>query len=425
MSEFRLPITPAGRLAQAGAAEDRYRLQDEIARGGMGAVFRARDEVLGREVAVKVLLAPPANRPDLVRRFVQEARITGRLQHPGIPPVYELGWLTDGRPFLALKLIEGRTLAALLAPGRDPSADRELLLAAFERVCQTVAFAHSARIVHRDLKPSNVMVGAFGEVQVVDWGLARSLDDAEADDGPGEWPSWDRSPPVVTDAWHLMGTPAYIAPERVGGGRGDERSDVFGLGAILCEVLTGSPPYESAGGRGLSRMMVGNPAAGLERLRRCDADPRLIGLACACLSPDPADRPADAAELAGALAAHRQWVAERVRQADRDEAAEQARAAERAKRLRLTAGGLMLAAVLAAAVFGGGWLSQREESRRAEARQRAERDALAKAAEVLRREDWQQAVEILEPAAAQAGCGGEAARLLADARLGLDLERVP
>ena len=143
----------------------------------MGVVLKGRDEDLGRDLAVKVLLEKHRANPELVRRFVEEAQIGGQLQHPGIVPVYELGQLPDQRLFIAMKLLKGRTLAALLEARKDPAEDRTRFLQIFEHVCQTMAYAHSCGVIHRDLKPSNVMVGSFGEVQVMDWGLAKVLDE--------------------------------------------------------------------------------------------------------------------------------------------------------------------------------------------------------------------------------------------------------
>src|SRR5262249_12518019 len=140
-------------------------------------VLRGRDTGLGREVAVKVLLEAHQGRAELVRRFVEEAQIGGQLQHPGVVPVYELGQFPDRRPYFTMKLVKGRTLAALLRARTDPAEDRPRFLSIFLQVCQTVAYAHSKGVVHRDLKPANVMVGAFGEVQVMDWGLAKVLAD--------------------------------------------------------------------------------------------------------------------------------------------------------------------------------------------------------------------------------------------------------
>src|SRR5579884_2033202 len=167
MSEHPTPSdrTPEAALAAIASAEPaaplagRYRLRDEIARGGMGVIYRATDTVLDREVAVKVLRERFAADSVVARRFLDEARITGQLQHPGVPAVHDLGTLADGRPFLAMKLIKGRTLEALLKDRATPGDERGRFLAAFEQVCQAVGYAHAHDVVHRDLKPSNVMVG--------------------------------------------------------------------------------------------------------------------------------------------------------------------------------------------------------------------------------------------------------------------------
>src|SRR5262249_36407052 len=140
----------------------RLRLLGEIARGGMGAVLKGRDEDLGRELAVKVLLERYRDDPELVRRFGEEAQIGGQFQHPGIVPIYELGTFADRRPYFAMKLVKGQTLAALLAGRPSPSESLPRFLSIFEQVCQTVAYAHARGVIHRDLKPSNVMVGSFG-----------------------------------------------------------------------------------------------------------------------------------------------------------------------------------------------------------------------------------------------------------------------
>src|SRR5262249_53287728 len=151
----------------------RLQLHGEIARGGMGAVLKGRDADLGRELAVKVLLERHRDDPELVRRFVEEAQIAGQLQHPGIVPVYELGAFADRRPFFTMKLVKGRTVAEILRDRPGPAHDLPRLLTTFLQVTQTVAYAHARGVIHRDLKPSNVMVGSFGEVQVMDWGLAK------------------------------------------------------------------------------------------------------------------------------------------------------------------------------------------------------------------------------------------------------------
>jgi len=253
-----LPTAPeyAAPAGDRPAVPRGFDLLDEVGRGGMGVVYRARDLALGREVAVKVLHERYAADGSPARRFLDEARITGQLQHPGIPAVHAVGALPDGRPFLAMKLIKGRTLDDRLKGRADPAAGLGELLVVFEAVCQAVAYAHSRGVIHRDLKPQNVMVGAFGEVQVMDWGLAKVLAERDADGGEPE------AAPVTevesdrdadgsrTRAGSVLGTPAYMPPEQAIGAidQVDQRSDVFGLGAILCAILTGQPPYLGADG---------------------------------------------------------------------------------------------------------------------------------------------------------------------------------
>src|SRR5262245_47936060 len=204
-----------------------YELIDEIGHGGMGVVYRARDTILDRDVAVKLLAERYPADSSAAQRFLGEARITGQLQHPGIPAVHQVGTLADGRPFLAMKLIRGRTLDDLLKDRPDPGADRGRLLAAFAAICQAVGYAHAHRVVHRDLKPSNVMVGAFGEVQVMDWGLAKVLGAGPAPaagaGGAEETRAWTEISPSptggvpYTQAGALVGTPAFIPPEQAAG----------------------------------------------------------------------------------------------------------------------------------------------------------------------------------------------------------------
>jgi serine/threonine protein kinase len=252
MSEHRDPTVTAHPSDRANpraadpsappASPPGYQLLDEIGRGGMGVVYRGRDTALDRDVAVKLLSErfPPAS--PAAQRFLSEARITGQLQHPGIPAVHQVGTLAGGRPFLAMKLIKGSTLDALLKQRTDPAADRGRLLAAFEAVCQAVGYAHAHRVIHRDLKPANVMVGAFGEVQVMDWGLAKVLGpetpapaDTLAAEQTRAWTEVSPTPETGshTQAGSLVGTPAFIPLEQAVGQieRVTERSDVFGLGA--------------------------------------------------------------------------------------------------------------------------------------------------------------------------------------------------
>ena len=229
----------------------RLLLFGEIARGGMGAVFKGRDPDLGREIAVKVLLDTHRDNPELARRFVEEAQIGGQLQHPGIVPIYEMGAFDDHRPYFAMKLVKGRTLAAQLA--ERPEHDRTRFLATFEAVCQTMAYAHARGVIHRDLKPSNIMVGSFGEAQVMDWGLAKVLPQGGTADDETAGRTSEPETNIATArsladsdlsrAGSALGTPSYMAPEQARGesDRLDERCDVFALGSILSEVLTGHP----------------------------------------------------------------------------------------------------------------------------------------------------------------------------------------
>jgi serine/threonine protein kinase len=325
----------------------------EIARGGMGVVLTAREVALGRDVAIKMLAPGARGAERAVYRFVEEARITARLQHPGIPPIYQVGALADGRPYLSMKLIRGRTLGAILtAREQRPSSrsadeldltalDSPGLLQIFEQICQAVGYAHARGVVHRDLKPANVMVGSFGEVQVMDWGLAkaRGPNGAVACAADGATATADATPPDAFSApnaeatlvGHAMGTPQYMPPEQACGAweRVDARADVFALGGILTAILTGLPPYTDPTREAVLRRAVACDLAGcIARLDECGADADLIDLAKWCLAPDPDDRPADGAEVARQVAAYRLSVGARLIAAETDRAAAAARAEE-------------------------------------------------------------------------------------------------
>ncbi len=251
-----------------------HQVGDRLGAGGMGEVYAGRDDALNRDVAVKVLLACHGGRPDLKRRFVEEAQVASQLQHPGVPPVHGLGVLPDGRPFFTMKLVKGRTLDELLRERTSPADDLPRFLKVFEQVCQALAYAHSKNVLHRDLKPANVMVGAFGEVQVMDWGLAKVLTGRER--GREENPPAGSVVKTVrtadadgrTQAGSILGTWAYMPPEQARGevDRLDARSDVFGLGAILCELLTGQPPYVGSAERVRLQAQLGEPESARERL---------------------------------------------------------------------------------------------------------------------------------------------------------------
>jgi tetratricopeptide (TPR) repeat protein len=381
----------------APVAVGRYAIRGELARGGMGVVYRAHDPLVGRDVAVKLMRGWTRSLAPAARRFLDEARITGQLQHPGIPPVHEIGELPDGSPFLVMKLIKGRTLAELVRDRPDPAADRGRDLGAFERVCEAVAYAHAHGVIHRDLKPANVMVGAFGEVQVMDWGLAKVVGRPAP---PGARPAGE--PPAgteirgsreadgsVTEAGSMMGTPAYMPPEQAGGEveKIDARADVFGLGAILAVLLTGQPPYVAGEGEDVRLMAVRGQLAGcLARLAACGADPALVELCRRCLAFAPGDRPADAGAVAAAVRQLRADAEERARQAELDRVRAEGKAVEQRKRRRVQ---LALLGAVGVILLGGGavaWWQDKEATARhleTENRERAKREQADRNAEAL------------------------------------------
>jgi serine/threonine protein kinase len=267
----------------------RYELRGEIARGGMGVVYSAHDRELCRDVAVKVI-APEAVDADTAARLLREARIIARLEHPGIVPVHDAGTLPDGRVFYAMKLVGGLRLDELV---RDAPPVRERLRL-FLRLCEPVAFAHAHGVIHRDLKPENVMVGRFGEVLVMDWGVAKEHGEREAAAGAraGE------DPPATDRTAHgtVLGTPAYMPPEQARGEveRLDARADVHALGGVLHFLLTGRAPGTAlARPSAITRTWVGRgaPASSGVRFQQEDAVPKALQAICRkALAPDPAAR---------------------------------------------------------------------------------------------------------------------------------------
>jgi tetratricopeptide (TPR) repeat protein len=324
---------------------------EKIDQGGIGVVYRGKDPQLPRDLAIKVLRPEWQDHPELVRRFIEEAKITGKLQHPGVVPVHSMGQMPDGRPYFTMKLIRGHKLAALLAERASPSEDLPRFLKIFEQVCQTLAYSHSQEIIHRDLKPGNIMVGAFAEVQVIDWGFAKVLRTPQK-----EQPGTAESDSLIANlleakskAGQVMGTYPYMPPEQARGevDRLDERCDVFSLGAILCEILTGKPAYQ--GQEVLAKAERGDLTDAWQRLEKCGADPEVIALARRCLNPNPDERPQNAGVVAEAVAAYQAGVQERLRAAELARTAAQAKAGEERKRRRLT---VVLAAAVVLIVLG-------------------------------------------------------------------------
>ncbi|HEU0032988.1 MAG TPA: serine/threonine-protein kinase [Kofleriaceae bacterium] len=215
-------------------------MQRRIGKGGMGEVMAARDEQVGRDVAIKRMrAADPSERA--IHRFVREAAIQGRLEHPAIVPVHEIGKDSDGLPFFAMKKLTGTTLQKILIDGDTEKFPLQRVLRAFAEVCLAVEFAHVRSVVHRDLKPDNIMLGDFGEVYVLDWGVAKII----GDDDDGEFSDVDSSGgsgELATAAGTTIGTPGYMAPEQVRGLRDiDGRADIYTLGCLLFEILSGEP----------------------------------------------------------------------------------------------------------------------------------------------------------------------------------------
>ena len=266
-----------------------YRVTELIGRGGMGEVVLAHDEQIGRDVAVKRIHREHGK--EALVRFLREARIQARLEHPGIVPVYEIGKDEDGQPFFSMKRLAGRNLGELLHA--DPRPTRQRLVRAFAEICRTIEYVHARGVIHRDLKPANIVIGEFGEIYVLDWGLARIADEDEPVTEDGE----DEVPTGVTRSDAILGTPGYMAPEQMRDPRRvTPACDVYALGSILFEILA-REPLHVRGMAALESTAAGVDGSPARRRPELDVPPELDAACIAALASDPKQRPS-ARELA-------------------------------------------------------------------------------------------------------------------------------
>jgi serine/threonine protein kinase/formylglycine-generating enzyme required for sulfatase activity len=312
-------------LKSRGPSSSRYRLKGEVAQGGMGVILRVWDEDLRRHLAMKVMLDEQEGAASRLSRFLEEAQVTGQLDHPGIVPVHELGIDARGRVFFTMKLVKGRTLEHVFEAVRhgDDGWSVTRALSVVLRVCEAMAFAHEKGVIHRDLKPANIMVGRFGETYVMDWGLARVLGKKDTKDirpQPNESVSAVRTDrrigagakpdsSLLTMDGDQVGTPAYMPPEQA---RGDlERigphSDVYAVGAILYHLLSGQVPYVEPDTHAtpwaiLAQVLAGPPKP-LHTLTN-DVPAELLAICERAMERDPKQRYASMTDLANDLRAY-------------------------------------------------------------------------------------------------------------------------
>ena len=288
-----------GEVSLPRTARTAFEVAGQFAQGGIGRILRARDPILGRTVALKELLVA-GDRGD-EQRFVREVLLTARLQHPGIVPVYSAGRWPSGEPFYAMKLVSGRSFDLLIAEARTLSA-RLALLPHVLAIAETLAFAHAQSIIHRDLKPNNVLVGEFGETVVIDWGLAKQLDEPDIPDLPGRATPGPTTlnPQQLTHVGAVVGTPGFMSPEQANSDPVDARTDVYALGVILYQTLTGQLPHDAANAAEMLFKTVFDPPVALLQ-REPQAPEELAAIVDKAMARDPAHRYPTAKALADDL----------------------------------------------------------------------------------------------------------------------------
>ena len=272
---------------------DRYVVEDEIGRGSIGIVYRAEDLAFARKVALKVLRPDLRNPPRQRARFVREARLGGLLGHPNIVPVYDVGALS-GEPCIVMALLSGRSLRSIMRAGRSP---RARVLGWFTQACNGIAYAHRENIAHRDIKPAHIFIGDYGQVVITDWGLAKTLRSHDESEAAAEQMRRDD----VTRIGDIIGTPAYMAPEQAEGRLQimDHRVDIYALGAILYEILTGTRPYESSRSIDVLRAVRrGPPELPSKRAPDREVAPALEAACMRAMARDPEERFGSALDLA-------------------------------------------------------------------------------------------------------------------------------
>lgn len=376
---FALPELPPSMQSNTLPFPSKYQSISVIGEGGVGTVYKALDTSLKRTVALKTVKSKFAGQWHANQRLLAEAEITGRLQHPGIPPVYEQGLLNNGDRFFAMKVVDGKTLETVFRSGHNSTGE---LIGIVKQIAQTVAYAHEHNVIHRDIKPQNIIVATFGEIQVMDWGMAKMLSGSSSSDFVASRPTIKKSVDSKSDTvisevdtsvhqsmglstkqGDILGTPAYLAPEQALGDlqKIGKQSDVFALGHLLFEALTGSRVF--SGSQGASKILEAVSEGNLEfesRLEAAEADDELKRLCSECLAHSIEDRPSDATIVAERLDQHLQTVQTRLHAAEIEASKAAVSALEQRRRYRAIS---WLTGIIAIVSIGAMFLISRQSDR--------------------------------------------------------------